>query len=116
MTDKTLTLVERARNEAKLQNQGLMGLGSSILLRELADEIERLKSALRSMPEREKAVLMEKTVLQMTAQAAFIRLRCGKEQKELWDDAGEIVRMGQAALKARIPSDIDAALQGLRRK
>jgi len=112
MTDKTLA----DRLEHNLQRMACMCNYDVFLWNEFSNDVLAAITALRSMPDREKVVLMEKTTVQMVAQAAFIRLRCGKETKELWDDAGEIVRMGKAALQAKTQSDIDAALDALRRK
>ena len=44
---------------------------------------------------------LRKAIIDMVALAAFIRMRCTKENAELWEDAGKIVIRGKAALRAR---------------
>jgi hypothetical protein len=42
---------------------------------------------------------LKDTIIEMAAQAAFIRLRCGMDNPELWDDAGKIVITAKEVLK-----------------
>lgn len=102
MTDKTLTLVERleayaraledTRNPARHQ--------ASPLLREAA-------TALRAMPEREK-------MAELAWRMAQLALRCPRDIKPM--AFAKVAMKVEKAMTTGTPSDIAAALEGLRRK